>query len=218
MMRASAIASCGLALLLAGWSVATSASAKAGSQQQRPRKTKVEEGLASWYGREFHGKATASGEAYDMHALTAAHRTLPLGTLVEVKNLENGRSLVARINDRGPVSHRRIVDLSQAAAQELGIDRTGVARVRLTVVGAPGDPAPRRYWIEVGAFKHEAKARSVLADLEPRYPGTILREEDGRYQVRVPSTETKRAAEALRRDLERAGYDATILRQPKSNT
>lgn len=218
MLRPVAVASCGLALLIAGWTTATSASARASSSTQRAKKTKVEEGLASWYGPGFHGKATASGETYDMNALTAAHRTLPLGTLVQVKNLENGRTLVARINDRGPASRERIVDLSQAAAQALGIDRTGVAKVRLTVVGGPGTPAPRRYWVQVGTFHHEAKARAVLADLEHRYPGTILRAEDGRYQVRVPSTEQRRAAEALRRDLEHAGYDATVIRQPKSKT
>jgi rare lipoprotein A len=212
--------SCGLALVIAGWagSTATAARATETRSAQRARKPKVEEGLASWYGPGFHGKTTASGETYDMHALTAAHRTLPLGTLVEVKNLDNGRSLVARINDRGPASRERILDLSQAAAHQLGIDRSGVARVRLKVVGGPGAAAPERYWIQVGSFKHEAKARAVLAELEPRYPGTILRADGGRYQVRVPSSQKRRTAEALRRDLERAGYDTTLIRQPRSNT
>jgi rare lipoprotein A len=98
----------------------------------------AEEGLASWYGEKFHGRPTASGETYDMHGLSAAHRTLPLHTWVEVTNLENGRTLVLRVNDRGPFAHtdRRILDLSYAAAQELGVVATGTARVRVRALEA----------------------------------------------------------------------------------
>lgn len=91
-------------------------------------------GVASWYGRQHQGKRTASGEAYDMNALTAAHRTLPLGTRVRVTNLENGRSVDVRINDRGPFARRRVIDLSYAAAQQLGAVGSGVFRVGLKVV------------------------------------------------------------------------------------
>src|SRR6187399_2866459 len=152
-----------LVLVLAGSAIS---SARPSASTQRGRKPKFEEGLASWYGPGFHGKRTASGEIYDMNALTAAHRTLPLGTLVEVRNLENDRTLVARINDRGPHNRRRILDLSMAAAKELGIDRTGIARVRLTVVASPGSQAPSRYWVQVGAFQEEENARALVADLE----------------------------------------------------
>jgi rare lipoprotein A len=96
-------------------------------------------GVASWYGRQHHGKRTASGEAYDMNALTAAHRTLPIGTLVRVTNLENGRSVDVRINDRGPFVKRRVIDLSYAAAQQLGAVGTGVIRVGLKVVAGSAD-------------------------------------------------------------------------------
>lgn len=96
-----------------------------------------EEGVASWYGAEFHGKRTASGEIYDMFALTAAHRRLPFGTLVEVTNLENGRKVVVRINDRGPFKKGRIIDLSYAAARRLGMVEQGTARVRLRVIRRP---------------------------------------------------------------------------------
>lgn len=97
-----------------------------------------EEGLASWYGEKFHGRPTASGETFDMHGWSAAHRTLPLHTWVEVTNLENGHSLVVRVNDRGPFAHtdRRIVDLSYAAAQELGVVTHGTARVRVRALSA----------------------------------------------------------------------------------
>jgi rare lipoprotein A len=94
----------------------------------------VEEGLASFYGRPHHGKRTASGERFDMRALTCAHRTLPFGTHVRVTDLETGRSVLVRVNDRGPFTEGRIVDLSLAAARELGIVERGVARVRLEPV------------------------------------------------------------------------------------
>ena len=88
-------------------------------------------GLASWYGRDFHGKKTSSGEIYNMHAMTAAHKTLPLGTYVRVYNLENKRSTLVRINDRGPFVRGRIIDLSYSAAKEVGIVGPGTARVSL---------------------------------------------------------------------------------------
>lgn len=91
-------------------------------------------GEASWYGPNFHGKKTASGERYDMYAMTAAHKTLPLGTMVEVTNLENGRKIRVRINDRGPFHGGRIIDLPKAAAQKLGIIRAGKGKVHIKSV------------------------------------------------------------------------------------
>ena len=94
-------------------------------------------GIASWYGPGFHGKATASGEPYDMYAFTAAHKTLPFGTVVRVVDLDTGRSVVVRINDRGPFVPGRIIDLSYAAAEALGILDRGTARVGLVVLRRP---------------------------------------------------------------------------------
>nr|HDM59121.1 septal ring lytic transglycosylase RlpA family protein [Bacillota bacterium] len=101
----------------------------------------VQYGYASWYGGKFHGRRTANGETYDMFAMTAAHRTLPFGTIVRVTNLENGRSVVVRINDRGPFTDKkkRIIDLSLGAARQLGMLKTGVAKVKLEVLRAPDD-------------------------------------------------------------------------------
>ena len=93
-------------------------------------------GSASWYGKPFHGRATASGEPYDMFQFTAAHRELPLGTWVKVTNLRNGKWLMVRINDRGPVPEDRIIDLSYGAAAMLNFRRSGVERVRLDIVPA----------------------------------------------------------------------------------
>ena len=112
----------------------------------------VAEGVASWYGEPFHGRRTSSGETYDMNLLTAAHRTLPLPTFVRVTNLENGRTLVLRVNDRGPFHdvETRIIDVSLAAAQRLGMVESGTARVRVRALDPPArdrppnDPAPSR--------------------------------------------------------------------------
>src|SRR5438045_5657454 len=95
-------------------------------------------GTASWYGKQFHGRETASGERYDMFQLTAAHRTLPLGTWVKVTNLRNGRWVLVRINDRGPVPQQRIIDLSYSAARVLNMSGQGIARVRLDLVKTSG--------------------------------------------------------------------------------
>jgi rare lipoprotein A len=104
----------------------------------------VGKGLASWYGKGFHGRPTASGERFDMHALTAAHPTLPFGTVVRVRSVEDGRTVDVRINDRGPWTRRRVIDLSRAAAKALGlIDLgTGTRRVVLSVI-SPGDKKDR---------------------------------------------------------------------------
>lgn len=94
----------------------------------------AQEGLVSWYGAAFHDRPTASGELFDSGAMTMAHPSLPFGTMVKVTNLRNGRSVVVRVNDRGPFVGRRIADLSQAAASEIGMMRRGIARVRLVVL------------------------------------------------------------------------------------
>ena len=98
-------------------------------------------GIASWYGSDFHGLQTANGEVFDMHAVSAAHTTLPLPSMVRVTNLENGRSIVLRVNDRGPFVGERIIDLSRAAARELGFERAGLAKVRVQFVGFGDDEA-----------------------------------------------------------------------------
>ncbi|MDR2947418.1 MAG: septal ring lytic transglycosylase RlpA family protein [Candidatus Adiutrix sp.] len=106
--------------------------AKTGSQQAFPGKGYHQQGEASWYGKELHGNRTASGERFNMNDMTAAHRTLPFGTWARVRNVANGREVAVRINDRGPVSKKRIIDLSRAAARKIGID--GIGQVDVTAV------------------------------------------------------------------------------------
>jgi rare lipoprotein A len=98
---------------------------------------KVERGLATWYGGRFHGRKTASGERFNQHAMTAAHKTLPMGTRVRVTNQRTGRSVVVRINDRGPYAKGRIIDVSRAAAEVLGMVRAGVVPVTVEVLSLP---------------------------------------------------------------------------------
>ena len=99
-----------------------------------PAATSLGQGVASYYGKRFHGRRTASGEAFDMHAMTAAHRTLPFGTLVQVTNPSNGKSVTVRINDRGPFHRNRVIDVSRAAAEQLGLIQRGHGRVELALL------------------------------------------------------------------------------------
>ena len=123
-------------LLLAGLGACFSSSG--GESRTGTRVAYSEVGIASWYGKSFHGRRTASGERYDMHAMTAAHRSLAFGTRVRVVNLKNGKSVVVRINDRGPFVKGRIVDLSRRAADQLAFLQDGVTKVRVEVLRPPG--------------------------------------------------------------------------------
>lgn len=111
-----------------------SVKAKATSHRHKRTASVYQVGTASWYGKQFNGKTTASGEPYDMFQFTAAHRQLPLGTLVKVTNLDNGRSVVVRVNDRGPVPRTRIIDLSYGAARMIGLSGHGIEPVSLEIV------------------------------------------------------------------------------------
>jgi len=126
-----------------------------------------EEGLASWYGPGFHGCLTSSGEIYDQYKPTCAHKLLPMHTMVRVTNLQNGRSMELRVNDRGPFVAGRIVDLSLYAAKELGVHARGTAKVRLEVVGdvpgaTPGGDLPGPFYVQVGAFVQKDNATRLL--------------------------------------------------------
>jgi rare lipoprotein A len=133
-----------------------------------------EQGIASWYGAEFDGRLTSSREPYDMYALTAAHRTLPLPTYVEVKNLENGRTVVLRVNDRGPFHEERLLDLSFMAASRLGILEKGTGRVEVRALTSP-EPSPYQasrngtprgnLYLQAGAFSQRANAEQLRKQL-----------------------------------------------------
>jgi peptidoglycan lytic transglycosylase len=165
-----------------------------------------EEGIASWYGHPYDGRPTASGEIYNMYAMTAAHRTLPFGTRVRVHDLENHRSVEVRINDRGPFVEGRIIDLSYAAAEDLHITPRGTAPVRLEILGytsPPGSPPatappPGVFAVQVGAFQDRRNAERLQKQIARDYQPVTIQEYnrgDGVfYRVRVGQEPSEEAA------------------------
>ena len=164
----------------------------------------VETGLASWYGPPYHNRRGANGEVYDMNALTAAHRTLPLNSLVRVTNLSNDRSVLVRITDRGPFVEGRVIDLSLAAAKEIGVWRSGTAKVRLEVLEAPAPLADGGRWcVQIGAFPDEQDAEKLKDKLARRYKTAkvlAFGSPVGDYwvRVRVLGDDKRRAEEVLK--------------------
>jgi len=183
----------------------------------------VQEGMASWYGEQFHGKLTSNGETYDMYAMTAAHKTLPMGVYVRVTNRNNGKSTVVRVNDRGPFVDDRIIDLSYAAAKQLEVVGPGTAPVRLEALGyspdgrdassSAGQPQTfsiSGYSVQIGAFGMRDNAERLATELRSRYGEAEVKESlvDGRrfFRVRVGNFSSLEIAEAAVATLQRDGY------------
>lgn len=187
----------------------------ASERYARPSAGLTQRGMASWYGSEFHGKPTASGETYDMNLLTAAHRELPLQTLVEVENLDNGRKVRVRINDRGPFVRGRILDLSYGAARELDMVGTGLARVEVRIVevgsGIAGPSRFSRYTVQLGAFRDKKNAAKVRARAAADFPEAQILTEDGWHRVRVGLFSQRSDAADVARKLKRRGLDAIVV-------
>jgi rare lipoprotein A len=177
----------------------------------------IQTGTASWYGPEFHGKSTSSKEIYDMHDLTAAHNTLPLGTYVMVTNLANGRSVTVRINDRGPFVKDRVIDLSYAAAKALDMIGPGTAQVRIEVLKNISPPAfLLRFSVQVGSFVVKENALALGKELEKSFAGVYISNfETTRqifYRVRIKA-KTRQAAETIARSLLEKGYTGIIFEE-----
>ena len=188
----------------------------------------MQKGLASFYGQPFHGRKTSSGEFYDMHSLTAAHKTLPMDTVVLVKNLENGKNTLVRVNDRGPFAGGKIIDLSYKAARALGILDNGTAKVQIVAL-AEGEvkkegEAPTSYskdftagefYVQIGSFakkfnaeklqKHFADAGRPAVIHESFNPGDIL------YRVHVYVGKTIQAAKIAEKALLQSGYAGAFV-------
>ncbi|MFH1263299.1 MAG: septal ring lytic transglycosylase RlpA family protein [Pseudomonadota bacterium] len=173
----------------------------------------MEIGYASWYGDQFHGRKTASGERYDMYQLTAAHRTAPFGTNVRVTNVGNGKAVTVRINDRGPFVKGRILDLSLAAAKEIDLISTGTARVRLEFVGATASPF--RFYVQAGSFRDPENASQMvrrIAQLLP-VPRAQIETVNDLNRVWLGPVETEEEAASLVEKLEDSAISAFILRR-----
>jgi len=164
----------------------------------------VETGLASWYGGPYHKRRSSNGEVYNMHAMTAAHRTLPLESVVRVTNLKTGRSVVVRITDRGPFVAGRILDLSQAAAKKADVWGAGVAMVRLEVLRSPVSLNSGGRWaVQIGAFEKEHAADKLADHLSRRYQTAKVLcfsspVGDWWVRVRVQDDDRKRAEQVAR--------------------
>lgn len=190
-------------------------------------------GLASWYGDQFNGRPTATGERFDMHALTAAHKTLPLPGLVEVTNLANGRRVVLRVNDRGPFVDDRIIDLSRGAAEALDMLNRGVGEVRVRYLGraprlgggtvlqtaeaappppvvAPAIVADQRYWIEVVAFRDQPQAQAAAGRIgrSARVQAAI---DNSMFRVLMGPWNDANAAERARQAVMADGFGGALL-------
>lgn len=189
----------------------------------------VQEGIASSYGQDFHGRKTSSGEAFDMNAMTAAHKTLPLGVYVKVQHKRTGREIIVRINDRGPFVRERIIDLSEGAARRLEMIQEGVAAVRITALGYKTDQtgeevvhyrAPASYdngsfALQVAALKNSANAYRYADELKSKYGTADVREASVGgsmfYRVRLGHYSSLRAAQAAQESFERKGFPGNFV-------
>lgn len=166
-------------------------------------------GLASWYGRKFHGRRTSSGEPYDMLELTAAHTTLPIPTYVEVVNLDNQRRVIVRVNDRGPFHDDRIIDLSYAAAVKLGFAELGTARVRVSSLDAA-----REIYLKLDPVRRRAEAdqmRAALRELTGKPAKVVQTSEDPPYQVHLGPLDGEQEAKRLQALLTAADYGVPAI-------
>ncbi|KTD04220.1 rare lipoprotein A [Legionella geestiana] len=170
-------------------------------------------GIASWYGTKFHSKRTSSGEPYDMYALTAAHKTLPLPTYVRVKNLNNGLEAIIKVNDRGPFHADRVMDLSYGAAVKLGLFPAGTAPVEIEAlnVAGPGKAREAHYYLQAGAFETERYAEALREKLGSLTPSPVFVEKyDSRYIVRVGPFANRQMSEALKSRLAMNGINGAF--------
>ena len=179
-------------------------------------------GIASWYGDKFHGKKTANGEIYNMHAMTAAHKTLPLGTVVSVRRLDNNKEITVRVNDRGPFVTGRIIDLSCEAAKRIGIADSGTTYVEIAVTGSSDllqadsyDYNRGNFTFQVGSFRELANAENLKLKLEKKYQNVHIASYDNGYEifyrVRVGKCSSLTQAAEYEKKLKTNGYENAII-------
>lgn len=201
--------STGAALALAAVLLSTACATTGSAYKEKPGYT--ERGLASWYGPGFHGKRAANGEVYDQTQLTAAHRTLPFETIVQVRNRDNGRRVEVRITDRGPFVKGRIIDLSYEAARQLEMLGPGVVPVEIRVIaGGPAHGRSSDFWVQAGAFRDADEAKAFYRQLRQEFPEAKLSSDGDWHRVRLGPFDKRKNAERTRRQLERRGIDAFL--------
>jgi rare lipoprotein A len=174
-----------------------------------------EQGIASWYGKELQGKKTASGEVFDMEALSAAHRTLPLGTMIRVTNLDNSKSIKVRINDRGPFIKSRILDLSYGAARKLGFVEQGTTRVQIETVDPVRDTV--QYTVQAAMFTEETNTKILRQRLSRKFEHVAVVQRETNiaqfYLVQVGSYASEERAEQIADKLRLEGLEPIVLKK-----
>jgi rare lipoprotein A len=199
-------------------------------QPMRDANDFMQVGKASWYGKKFHGRKTANGEIYDMYAISAAHKTLPIGTYVRVHNLNNNKKIVVRINDRGPFVRGRIIDLSYAAAKKIGIVGSGTAKVKILALGVAGESEPKtdkrrtyvpvnyyagNFTFQVGAFRDRQNAERFRGKLAQKYRNAHITTYDGGdsiyYRVRLGKSSNLEQAAEYEKYLNKNGFNDAFI-------
>jgi rare lipoprotein A len=186
-----------------------------------------ERGIASWYGKKFHGRRTSNGEVYDMHAMTAAHKTLPMNTMLMVKNLDNGKQVIVRVNDRGPFVRGRIIDLSYKAAKTLGMTGIGTARVQVvamtegkktqgsTAAVQYADLSAGEFYVQIGAFAKKSNATRMQKRFTDAGHTTVIQKYFGGdtilYRVQVYAGKNIALAEKAEKALMASGYKGCFI-------
>ena len=183
----------------------------------------VQTGIASWYGSEEHGSPTSSGETYDMYAMTAAHKTLPLGSYVLVENLENRKKVIVRVNDRGPFIRGRIIDLSYTAAKKIDIDQRGLAKVRVTLLsenpnyymahGERIDINKGNFAIQIGSFSNYMNATNLANRVKNGQIKSVNINDSKYYRVWVTGFNDRRKAEDYLKNIMGTFPDAFVIAQ-----
>lgn len=176
-------------------------------------------GLASWYGRDFHGRRTSNGEVYDMYSMTAAHKTLPMNTMLLVKNTHNGRSTVVRVNDRGPFVKDRIIDLSYTAAKKLGLTNSGVGKVKIVALSdgdiSYPDLTSGEFYVQIGSFASKINAIKLQKRFTDAGHTTIIQKYFGPqsilYRVQVYVGKKLSNAERAEKALQGYGYAGAFI-------
>ncbi len=168
-------------------------------------------GIASWYGIDFHGKKTSNGEIYNMHGMTAAHKTLPIPSYVKVTNLKNGRSVILRINDRGPYYADRIIDLSYAAAHQLGVHKPGTEKVEVEAINSAGT---NQVYLQLGVFDNPNNARKLQQKVASNYLPQpkikqVMHQDRVVYKVQIGPLYNNNQVESLNLKLARIGIKKT---------
>jgi rare lipoprotein A len=185
----------------------------------------VQTGVASWYGSDFHGKNTSNGEKYDMNAMTAAHKTLPLGVYVNVRNMDNGQEAVVRVNDRGPFVKGRVIDLSYAAAKKLGMDAIGTATVRIEALGYRGSSPGQykavdsydagSYTVQIGSFREYGNAQrlSEIMNRQRGFSEIHMTDINGAtfYRVYAGKYRSLQSAEEAEKEFSESGYPGSFV-------